>query len=309
MEARILYSKLPLVVKEEEKLQAKEASHDDANIESLTLNQNDEALSEEASEALEAIDEDSEEYLTEEEEALIMPVFIEKEARSTGQVVKTEHPAALAEREREEARQYLVDVLAREYTAAAQASEELASRSALLAVDDDDEANAEEDLENWKLRELLRFKRDREEREKWEREKIEMEQLRNLTEEERKQIDLQKQKEWEAQPKGSMKFLQKYYHKGAFFSDSSDPIFQRDYQQATGEDTAMNREILPQVLQVRNFGKKGRTKWTHLVAEDTTAFDYGWGQRSNDANYTLINQMGGMRGTLDPPSSKRTKRE
>lgn len=56
--------------------------------------------------------------------------------------------------------------------------------------------------------------------------------------------------------KKSWKFMQKYWHKGAFFQDVSDnlhasgsqpdSIFGRDFSAATGEDK-LNKEILPKV--------------------------------------------------------------
>lgn len=66
-------------------------------------------------------------------------------------------------------------------------------------------------------------------------------------------------------------FMQKYYHKGAFYQDTSDPIFQRDYNLPTPMEM-QDKSGLPSVLQKRkgNFGKKGQSKYTHLTGEDTT---------------------------------------
>ena len=44
-------------------------------------------------------------------------------------------------------------------------------------------------------------------------------------------------------------------------------------QSAFFEEDNFNFEALPKVLQVKNFGKRGRTKYTHLMDQDTTGTD------------------------------------
>jgi microfibrillar-associated protein 1 len=96
--------------------------------------------------------------------------------------------------------------------------------------------------------------------------------VRNMTEEERKNPKPSQSS------KQKWRFMQKYYHKGAFFQSNSDDraatvgtdnIFTRDFSAPTGEDK-MDKTILPKVMQVKHFGRSGRTKWSHLVNEDTT---------------------------------------
>eukprot|EP00951_Prasinocladus_malaysianus_P021867 scaffold181711_cov42-Prasinocladus_malaysianus.AAC.2 len=75
-------------------------------------------------------------------------------------------------------------------------------------------------------------------------------------------------------------FMQKYWHKGAYFQEASDGkdqtgvdnIFRRDFSAPTGEDK-MDKTMLPKVMQVKNFGRSGRTKYTHLLDQDTTDWD------------------------------------
>lgn len=233
---------------------------------------------------------------------LMKPVFVRKESRKDLEQLEQQHEYSKKEKERE-AHQLLLQYVRREYEASSSTvnddSDLVVCPGDLSAVDDTDDLEDAAEVEAWRLRELLRIKRDRELSEHWEREKMELERIRNMTEEERRLCDEQKMKEWMAQPKSQMRFMQKYYHKGAFFQDPAESIFQRDYAQPTGEDAKANREMLPEVKQVRDFGKKGRTKWTHLVGEDTTEFSYGWGQRKNDMNYKMVSKMGGMKGNLD----------
>lgn len=98
-----------------------------------------------------------------------------------------------------------------------------------------------------------------------------------MTEEERREWERKNPKPLPT-PKQKWRFMQKYYHKGAFFQSEVDDhaatagsvdIFKRDFSAPTGEDK-MDKTILPKVMQVKHFGRSGRTKWTHLVNEDTT---------------------------------------
>jgi hypothetical protein len=98
------------------------------------------------------------------------------------------------------------------------------------------------------------------------------------------------QKLRDEKPKGSQKFLQKYWHKGAFhqvstvsivlgqspISPQDEEILQRhDFTEAT--ESTVDVSMLPKVMQVKNFGKRSRTKYTHLLDQDTTVSTGGFG--------------------------------
>ncbi|KAL8833336.1 MAG: hypothetical protein Q9170_004325 [Blastenia crenularia] len=151
-------------------------------------------------------------------------------------------------------------------------------------VDDTDDIDPEMERAAWKLRELKRVKRDREAIEEAEKEREEIERRRNLTKEEREAEDrvfLEQQKE-ERQGKGNMGYMQKYFHKGAFFQDDAkaEGLDRRDIMGSRYQDDVINRELLPQYMQIRDMtrlGRKGRTKYKDLKTEDTGR----WGQLDN----------------------------
>ncbi|KAI3377313.1 hypothetical protein L3Q82_008511 [Scortum barcoo] len=252
-----------------------------------------------------------EEYTDSEDEAepRLKPVFIRKKDRITVAEREAEEQRqreleAEAKRQAEERRRYTLKIVEEE---AKKEFEE--NRRTLAALDglDTDGENEEEEYEAWKVRELKRIKRDREARELMEREKAEIERFHNLTEEERR-AELRNSGKLitNKATKGKYKFLQKYYHRGAFFMDEEDDVYKRDFSAPTLEDH-FNKTILPKVMQVKNFGRSGRTKYTHLVDQDTTSFDSAWAQESAQNSKFFKQKAAGVRDVFDRPTVKKRK--
>ena len=93
---------------------------------------------------------------------------------------------------------------------------------------------------------------------------MEIEKMHNMTEEERRaELRMNPRVVINKQTKRRYKFLQKYYHRaGAFYLDTEDEVCKQDFAQPTLEDH-FNKTVLPKVMQVKNFGRSGRTKYTH----------------------------------------------
>lgn len=143
---------------------------------------------------------------------------------------------------------------------------------------DSEEEDEEAEYEAWKQRELARIKRDKDEKERAEKERAEIERRRKMTDAEIKAENAMLNPE---KPKKKYKFLQKYYHKGAFFHEL---LPEKDYAEATGEDK-FDKTVLPSVMQVKNFGLRGRTKYTHLVDQDTTDWTSPWAAKKDSFQY------------------------
>ncbi|KAK0232813.1 splicing factor, Prp19-binding domain-containing protein [Armillaria fumosa] len=140
-------------------------------------------------------------------------------------------------------------------------------------VDDTDGLDPAGEFEAWRLRELGRIKKEKEEEVRREEERAEVERRRALPEAQRLKEDLEHaQKLRDEKPKGQQKFLQKYWHKGAFHQEI---LKRHDYTEATA--SMVDVSSLPKVMQVKNFGKRSRTKYTHLLDQDTTVPTGGFG--------------------------------
>jgi len=197
--------------------------------------------------------------------------------------------------------------------------------------DDDDDIDKDAQFELWKLRELKRMKRTQDFLDEQQADIEETERRRNMTDAE----IIAEMKRKPEKARSRMKFLQKYFHKGAFFVGDDKTVDQkllnRNLNQAVGSDKWMNFDdtALPNVLRVKNFGLASQTKYTHLVDQDTTQqkeddkfaldpegfgalrttqYSESWGRPTLPLNPTLdrpqYKEIGGM-GAIERPSRKR----
>ncbi|KAK9453609.1 splicing factor, Prp19-binding domain-containing protein [Dipodascopsis uninucleata] len=257
-------------------------------------------------------DDDSSDVSSSEEEEskkiLFRPMFVPKSKRTGNPTSASQTPDRDLEEERkqrkkEETLAMIEEQIRREKEAQeiANIHEENAAVQSAADIDDTDDLDPQAERAAWKLRELRRVKREREELELREQELREIEERRNMDEDERLKEDLErvrKQREEKARSRGKMGFMQKYYHRGAFYQDM-DILKRADYATENVEDAVKDKSVLPKALQVREdqIGKRGRTRYTHLLDQDTSkGSDSPWFKRDT-INKRAQDKLGGLHDT------------
>ena len=292
----------PAVVSEKvgSKDYSKDQSKDEPNADDISRLAVDEGFVTEESSSVDGNEEESDsgetsgsEESDSEEEAprkLMRPTFIKKNSRKEAPQEATALAASTLEVQEGTKRKEKADAMIQEQLEKAALAKAAGKKDwdddeieEGAEVDDTDGLDPETERAAWKLRELKRVKREREAIEQAEKEREEIERRRNLSKEEREAEDeefLDAQKE-AREGKGKMSYMQKYFHKGAFFQDdeAAKILADRDIMGSRIADDVGNRELLPQFMQIRDMsklGKKGRTKYKDLKTEDTGR----WGQES-----------------------------
>jgi len=60
-------------------------------------------------------------------------------------------------------------------------------------------------------------------------------------------------------------------------------------------------------LQVKNFGRSGRTKYTHLVDQDTTSYDSAWTAETGQNLKFHSTKGGGLKQSFEKPKLSHKK--
>jgi microfibrillar-associated protein 1 len=280
----------------------------------LQKQQEEEILQKEEEKHSASSEEESSEYedndSEEDDEPRIKPQFVRKRDRTTiiekeKDLIKQKQFEVEAKKQAKERRRYTLKLV--EDSIKKDLEAQKAEKDPHINDVQTDDENDELEYEGWKLRELKRIKRERDERDQLEKEKQDIDKLRNMTEEERrKELQVNPKQVTNKGVKGKYKFLQKYYHRGAFYLDKEENVFKQDFAAPTLEDH-FDKTILPKVMQVKNFGRCGRTKYTHLVDQDTTKFDSPWASETATNVKFVQEKAGGMKQNFDKPSYKRKK--
>eukprot|EP01128_Nolandella_sp_AFSM9_P004242 TRINITY_DN186_c3_g3_i1.p1 TRINITY_DN186_c3_g3~~TRINITY_DN186_c3_g3_i1.p1 ORF type:complete len:463 (-),score=148.43 TRINITY_DN186_c3_g3_i1:39-1427(-) len=219
---------------------------------------------------------------------VIRPTFVRKaqrqlvteaEAEEEKEKERLERKEAEAKSRKERTKQLLQDQISRDKEALDEKENETVYDSdgeAVEEADEDDPIYKQTEYEKWKFRELLRIKRDRAEREEYKNVRADAARRRAMTDDEvmaERRANGEDEKE-----KTNMKFMQKYYHKGAFYQEELGSLEKKadEWTAPTGWDREVDMAAMPKVLQVKNFGLAGRTKYTHLVDQDTSTKDDPW---------------------------------
>jgi microfibrillar-associated protein 1 len=238
---------------------------------------------------------DSSESEEEPRRALPKPVFLSKTQRTAAPTIN-EDTLQAQEKRKAESRKRIEGQIRLE--AMQKEQEALSKEEGLAEVDDTDDLDPEAEQQAWRLRELQRIQRERQAIEAREAEREEMERRLALPDEERLAEDLKRveaEKAEQAAKRGQMGFMQKYYHKGAFYQEE---LGDRDFS-APVESEQVDKMALPKMMQVRNLddvGKRSRSKYTHLGDQDTSRGNGTW---QVSGNKRILSQMGGMKDEMD----------
>lgn len=226
---------------------------------------------------------------------LVKPTFISKAKRAQAATNKpvvaastkpaatnTDDDAAAAAKRKEQTLALAEHSLQHQADLEALLQQTTALDAELAKVDDTDDTDPAAERAAWRLRELARLQRDREALVERERAREELETLRESTTEQQREAEAiarrrqREQDEQDAKRKAgedqsSGNYMQRYYHKGAFFQED-EFIKNRDFSGAL-EDDYHDKRILPKALQARTSGEvglRGRTKYRSLAEEDTS---------------------------------------
>ncbi len=265
----------------------------------------------------ESEDESSE---SEDERVMMKPVFVPKSQRVTQEELKRREEEELKRQEeqkrQQEERKAETQQIVKISTEKLEQEAAIADAEDQEMPDDDDTIDEEKEMLAWREREKARIKRERAEREKIEFDKAEKERRRHMTDEEIRKEDEEFAKSNNVQDKFTKektkwKYMQRYYHKGAFFMDTDDKgqaalgeIVRRDYGSAPTLEDHYNRDMLPKVMQKKKFGMSSQTKYTHLLDQDTIASNKDSAWASKDVSEREKQRIE-KKGQIERPNKRR----